>query len=93
METVPAAQLTALCCRMDPFEEKLRRLRNSFNTGKTKSAKFRTEQLLSLGHFLQDNKKQLHDALTGDLGKVLGGGAHRGAHVSFPAWATSFLRP
>lgn len=76
MKTVPAAQLTALCCRMDPFEEKLRRLRDSFNTGKTKSAKFRTEQLLSLGHFLQDNKKQLHDALTGDLGKVLGGGGH-----------------
>ncbi|XP_035316708.1 aldehyde dehydrogenase family 3 member B3 [Cricetulus griseus] len=56
---------------MDPFEEKLQRLREAFNTGKTKQAKFRAEQLRSLGRFLQDNKKQLHDALAGDLGKVL----------------------
>lgn len=80
--------LTALYCRMDPFEETLRRLKESFNTGKTKPAKFRAEQLQSLGRFLQDNNKQLHDALAGDLGKVLwtvGRGAsmhpwrHRGA--------------
>ncbi|CAO2584115.1 Aldehyde dehydrogenase family 3 member B3 [Lemmus lemmus] len=54
---------------MDPFEEKLRRLKEAFNTGKTNSAKFRAEQLLSLGRFLQDNSKQLHDALAGDLSK------------------------
>ncbi|XP_055474905.1 aldehyde dehydrogenase family 3 member B3 isoform X3 [Psammomys obesus] len=54
---------------MDPFEETLRRLKESFNTGKTKPAKFRAEQLQSLGRFLQDNNKQLHDALAGDLGK------------------------
>lgn len=63
--------VTAPYCRMDPFEEKLQRLREAFNTGKTKQAKFRAEQLRSLGRFLQDNKKQLHDALAGDLGKVL----------------------
>ncbi|XP_006531907.1 aldehyde dehydrogenase family 3 member B3 isoform X3 [Mus musculus] len=53
----------------DPFEEKLQRLKEAFNTGKTKTAKFRAEQLQSLGRFLQDNSKQLHDALDGDLGK------------------------
>ncbi|XP_038957242.2 aldehyde dehydrogenase family 3 member B3 isoform X1 [Rattus norvegicus] len=53
----------------DPFEEKLQRLKEAFNTGKTKMAKFRAEQLESLGQFLQDNSKQLHDALDGDLGK------------------------
>lgn len=57
--------------RTDPFEEKLQRLKEAFNTGKTKTAKFRAEQLQSLGRFLQDNSKQLHDALDGDLGKVL----------------------
>uniref|UniRef100_A0A087WS45 Aldehyde dehydrogenase 3 family, member B3 n=1 Tax=Mus musculus TaxID=10090 RepID=A0A087WS45_MOUSE len=54
----------------DPFEEKLQRLKEAFNTGKTKTAKFRAEQLQSLGRFLQDNSKQLHDALDGDLGKA-----------------------
>ena len=57
--------------RTDPFEEKLQRLKEAFNTGKTKTAKFRAEQLQSLGRFLQDNSKQLHVALDGDLGKVL----------------------
>lgn len=73
METVPDTQLSVPYCRMDPFEEKLRRLKEAFNTGKTKSAKFRAEQLLNLGHFLKDNSKELHDALAGDLGKVLWG--------------------
>ncbi|XP_052049783.1 aldehyde dehydrogenase family 3 member B3 isoform X3 [Apodemus sylvaticus] len=54
---------------MDPFEEKLQRLKEAFDTGKTKTAKFRAEQLRSLGRFLQDSSKQLHDALHEDLGK------------------------
>lgn len=73
METVPDTQLSAPYCRMDPFEEKLRSLKEAFKTGKTKSAKFRAEQLRNLSHFLQDNSKQLHDAMAGDLGKVLWG--------------------
>ena len=57
--------------RTDPFEEKLQRLKEAYTRGKTTTAKFSAEQLQRLGRFLQDNSKQLHDALDGDLGKVL----------------------
>ncbi|XP_037597458.1 aldehyde dehydrogenase family 3 member B1 isoform X4 [Cebus imitator] len=54
---------------MDPFEDTLRRLRETFQAGHTRSAEFRAAQLRGLGRFLQDNKQLLHDALAQDLHK------------------------
>ncbi|XP_035119416.3 aldehyde dehydrogenase family 3 member B1 isoform X1 [Callithrix jacchus] len=54
---------------MDPFEDTLRRLRETFHAGHTRPAEFRAAQLRGLGHFLQDNKQLLHDALAQDLHK------------------------
>ncbi|XP_008580130.1 PREDICTED: aldehyde dehydrogenase family 3 member B2-like [Galeopterus variegatus] len=54
---------------MDPFEDTLRRLREAFNTGRTRPAAFRAAQLEGLGRFLQDNKQLLQDALAQDLHK------------------------
>ncbi|KAL4829550.1 hypothetical protein H8958_005156 [Nasalis larvatus] len=54
---------------MDPFEDTLRRLREAFHTGRTRSAEFRAAQLRGLGRFLQENKQLLHDALAQDLHK------------------------
>ncbi|XP_027625228.1 aldehyde dehydrogenase family 3 member B1 [Tupaia chinensis] len=54
---------------MDPVEDTLRRLREAFNSGRTRPAEFRAAQLKSLGRFLQDNKQLLQDALAQDLRK------------------------
>ncbi|GAB1301976.1 Aldehyde dehydrogenase family 3 member B2 [Apodemus speciosus] len=52
-----------------PSEATLRRLRETFNGGRTRPVEFRKEQLRGLGRFLQDNKQLLQDALAKDLGK------------------------
>ncbi|KAK2100022.1 60S ribosomal protein L19 [Saguinus oedipus] len=54
---------------MDPFEDTLRQLRETFHAGHTRPAEFRAAQLRGLGRFLQDNKQLLHDALAQDLHK------------------------
>ncbi|ELV09496.1 Aldehyde dehydrogenase family 3 member B1 [Tupaia chinensis] len=59
---------------MDPVEDTLRRLREAFNSGRTRPAEFRAAQLKSLGHFLQDNKQLLQDALAQDGGLRVGEG-------------------
>ncbi|XP_045710979.1 aldehyde dehydrogenase family 3 member B2-like [Phyllostomus hastatus] len=53
----------------DPFEDTLRRLRESFRAGRTRPAEFRAAQLKGLGRFLQENKQLLHEALAQDLRK------------------------
>ncbi|XP_053518883.1 aldehyde dehydrogenase family 3 member B1-like [Artibeus jamaicensis] len=53
----------------DPFEDTLRRLRESFRTGRTRPAEFREAQLQGLGRFLQENKQLLQEALAQDLHK------------------------
>ncbi|XP_028372297.2 aldehyde dehydrogenase family 3 member B2-like [Phyllostomus discolor] len=53
----------------DPFEDTLRRLRESFRTGRTRPAEFRAAQLKGLGRFLQENKQLLQEALARDLCK------------------------
>lgn len=65
---------TALSCRMDSFEDRLRQLREAFNTGRTRPAEFRAAQLQGLSRFLRDNKQQLQEALAQDLRKVRGAG-------------------
>uniref|UniRef100_A0A2K5CLD0 Aldehyde dehydrogenase n=1 Tax=Aotus nancymaae TaxID=37293 RepID=A0A2K5CLD0_AOTNA len=55
---------------MDPFEDTLRRLRETFHAGHTRPAEFRAAQLRGLGRFLQDNKQLLYDALAQDLHKA-----------------------
>ncbi|XP_035885676.1 aldehyde dehydrogenase family 3 member B1 isoform X2 [Phyllostomus discolor] len=55
--------------RMDPFEDTLRRLRESFRAGRTRPAEFRVTQLKGLGRFLQENKQLLQEALARDLRK------------------------
>ncbi|XP_021059220.1 aldehyde dehydrogenase family 3 member B2 isoform X1 [Mus pahari] len=52
-----------------PSEATLHRLREAFNAGQTRPAEFRTAQLRGLGHFLQENKELLQDALAKDVGK------------------------
>ncbi|KAF6104518.1 hypothetical protein HJG60_011423 [Phyllostomus discolor] len=54
---------------MDPFEDTLRRLRESFRAGRTRPAEFRVTQLKGLGRFLQENKQLLQEALARDLRK------------------------
>ncbi|XP_036918413.1 aldehyde dehydrogenase family 3 member B1 isoform X2 [Sturnira hondurensis] len=54
---------------MDPFEDTLRRLRESFRTGRTRPAEFREAQLRGLGRFLEENKQLLLEALAQDLHK------------------------
>ncbi|XP_058295770.1 aldehyde dehydrogenase family 3 member B2 isoform X2 [Hylobates moloch] len=54
---------------MDPFEDTLRRLREAFNSGRTRLAEFRAAQLQGLGRFLQENKQLLCDVLAQDLHK------------------------
>ncbi|XP_069865927.1 aldehyde dehydrogenase family 3 member B2-like isoform X2 [Dipodomys merriami] len=52
-----------------PYEDTLRRLREAFRAGRTRSAEFRAAQLRGLGRFLQDHKQQLQEALAQDLNK------------------------
>ncbi|XP_006860904.1 PREDICTED: aldehyde dehydrogenase family 3 member B1-like isoform X1 [Chrysochloris asiatica] len=54
---------------MDPFADTLRRLRETFRSGRTRAAEFRAAQLEGLGRFLRDNKQLLQDALAKDLRK------------------------
>ncbi|XP_036918405.1 aldehyde dehydrogenase family 3 member B2-like isoform X2 [Sturnira hondurensis] len=54
----------------DPFGDTLRRLRESFRTGRTRPAEFREAQLRGLGRFLQENKQLLLEALAQDLHKI-----------------------
>ncbi|XP_039696589.1 aldehyde dehydrogenase family 3 member B1-like isoform X1 [Pteropus medius] len=56
-------------CRMDPFEDTLRRLREAFSSGLTRPAEFRAAQLKALGCFLRDNRQLLQQALEQDLRK------------------------
>ncbi|XP_008952423.1 aldehyde dehydrogenase family 3 member B2 isoform X2 [Pan paniscus] len=56
---------------MDPFEDTLRRLREAFNSGRTRPAEFRAAQLQGLGRFLQENKQLLRDVLAQDLHKFM----------------------
>lgn len=78
---------TALSCRMDSFEDTLRQLREAFNTGRTRTAEFRAEQLRGLSRFLRDHKQQLQEALAQDLHKVPGGQGHQGGSVCGPGSA------
>ncbi|XP_006860905.1 PREDICTED: aldehyde dehydrogenase family 3 member B1-like isoform X2 [Chrysochloris asiatica] len=55
---------------MDPFADTLRRLRETFRSGRTRAAEFRAAQLEGLGRFLRDNKQLLQDALAKDLRKL-----------------------
>ncbi|XP_006860902.1 PREDICTED: aldehyde dehydrogenase family 3 member B1 isoform X2 [Chrysochloris asiatica] len=55
---------------MDPFADTLRRLRETFRSGRTRAAEFRAAQLEGLGRFLRDNKQLLQDALAQDLHKA-----------------------
>ncbi|XP_066243724.1 aldehyde dehydrogenase family 3 member B1 [Saccopteryx leptura] len=54
---------------MNPFEDTVQRLRETFHTGRTRPAEFRAAQLRALGRFLQDNKQLLQEALAQDLKK------------------------
>ncbi|XP_007942870.1 aldehyde dehydrogenase family 3 member B2-like [Orycteropus afer afer] len=54
---------------MDPFADTLRRLREAFRSGRTRTAEFRAAQLKGLGRFLEENKQLLRDALAQDLHK------------------------
>uniref|UniRef100_A0A8C9D562 aldehyde dehydrogenase [NAD(P)(+)] n=1 Tax=Panthera leo TaxID=9689 RepID=A0A8C9D562_PANLE len=56
-------------CRMDPFADTLRRLREAFSAGRTRPAEFRAAQLRGLGRFLQEHKQLLQEALAQDLHK------------------------
>lgn len=60
--------------RMDPLADTLRRLREAFSAGRTRSPEFRAAQLKGLGRFLQENKQLLQEALAQDLHKVGGAG-------------------
>ncbi|XP_066244003.1 aldehyde dehydrogenase family 3 member B2 isoform X1 [Saccopteryx leptura] len=55
--------------RINPFEDTVQRLRETFRTGRTRPAEFRAAQLRALGRFLQDNKQLLQEALAQDLKK------------------------
>uniref|UniRef100_A0A8C0JMR3 Aldehyde dehydrogenase n=1 Tax=Canis lupus dingo TaxID=286419 RepID=A0A8C0JMR3_CANLU len=54
---------------MDPLADTLRRLREAFSAGRTRSPEFRAAQLKGLGRFLQENKQLLQEALAQDLHK------------------------
>ncbi|XP_066108330.1 aldehyde dehydrogenase family 3 member B1 isoform X2 [Saccopteryx bilineata] len=54
---------------MNPFEDTVQRLRETFRTGRTRPVEFRAAQLRALGRFLQDNKQLLQEALAQDLKK------------------------
>ncbi|XP_075404096.1 aldehyde dehydrogenase family 3 member B2 isoform X2 [Tenrec ecaudatus] len=54
---------------MGPFSDTLRRLRETFRSGRTKEAEFRISQLEALGRFLEEKKTLLQEALAEDLGK------------------------
>ncbi|TFY56737.1 hypothetical protein EVG20_g8816 [Dentipellis fragilis] len=45
-------------------------LEKAFRSGKTKSVKYRKEQLLRLAYFVKDNVKPLQEALAKDLGRA-----------------------
>lgn len=68
-------------CRMDPFQDAVRRLREAFSSGRTRPAAFRAAQLEGLSRFLRENKQQLLDALAQDLRKVVGAGAGAGGRA------------
>ncbi|XP_062053708.1 aldehyde dehydrogenase family 3 member B2 isoform X3 [Lepus europaeus] len=54
---------------MEPLEDRLRRLREAFGTGRTRPAEFRAAQLRGLSRFLQENRELLQAALAQDLHK------------------------
>ncbi|XP_062053707.1 aldehyde dehydrogenase family 3 member B2 isoform X2 [Lepus europaeus] len=55
---------------MEPLEDRLRRLREAFGTGRTRPAEFRAAQLRGLSRFLQENRELLQAALAQDLHKL-----------------------
>lgn len=54
---------------MEPLEDRLRRLREAFDAGRTRPAEFRATQLRGLSRFLQENRQLLQAALAQDLHK------------------------
>lgn len=54
---------------MDTLADTLQRLREAFDSGRTRPADFRAAQLKGLRSFLKDNKRQLQEALALDLHK------------------------
>nr|XP_051687050.1 aldehyde dehydrogenase family 3 member B1 isoform X1 [Oryctolagus cuniculus]XP_051687052.1 aldehyde dehydrogenase family 3 member B1 isoform X1 [Oryctolagus cuniculus]XP_051687053.1 aldehyde dehydrogenase family 3 member B1 isoform X1 [Oryctolagus cuniculus] len=54
---------------MEPLEDRLQRLREAFDAGRTRPAEFRATQLRGLSRFLQENRQLLQAALAQDLHK------------------------
>ncbi|XP_036621205.1 aldehyde dehydrogenase family 3 member B1-like [Trichosurus vulpecula] len=54
---------------VNPYADTLKRLRDAFNSGRTRPAEFRISQLQGLSRFLKENRKLLLDTLAQDLNK------------------------
>lgn len=57
---------------MSKISDVVQRARNAFNSGKTRSLEFRTQQLEALGRLIKEREKDIVDALHADLNKVRG---------------------
>ena len=53
------------------IDNELNKLRETFNTGRTKSIKWRIEQLKGIKKLLIDNEKSIIDAVKNDIGRCL----------------------
>ncbi|XP_044537991.1 aldehyde dehydrogenase family 3 member B1-like [Gracilinanus agilis] len=61
-------------CQLDgkpanPYAGTLKRLRDAFDSGRTRPAEFRIAQLQALSRFLKENRKLILDTLKKDMGK------------------------
>lgn len=55
---------------MSSISDTVKRAREAFNSGKTRSLQFRIQQLEALQRMINENLKSISGALASDLGKV-----------------------